>query len=175
MRINSHRKITMTHTQTTYINRIAIRAGKKGARPDEVGAQASVFEKSATELKQQKLLKWADVSLVNFGEQVRKRQMFSSIRLFHKMQKNVIFREIMLKNSNVGNMIFNSIWTPSLTAIRYFEHSIGGASNIPTPKMRCLMYDTKQHLMVSLRFWRSEESRAPLHFHYSQIHSDLEW
>ena len=31
--------------------------GKKGARPVEVGALASVFEKSATELKQQKLLK----------------------------------------------------------------------------------------------------------------------
>ena len=54
---NSHRKITMTHTQTTYINRIALRAGKKGVRPAEVGALASVFEKSVTELKQQKLLK----------------------------------------------------------------------------------------------------------------------
>ena len=53
---NSHRKITMTCTQATYINRIALRAGKKGARPAEVGALASVFEKSATELKQ-KLLK----------------------------------------------------------------------------------------------------------------------
>ena len=47
----------MTHTQTTYINCIALCAGKKGARPAEVGALASVFEKSATELKQQKLLK----------------------------------------------------------------------------------------------------------------------
>ena len=47
----------MTHTQTTYINRIALRAGKKGARPTEVGALASVFEKSAIDLKQQKLLK----------------------------------------------------------------------------------------------------------------------
>ena len=46
----------MTHTQTTYINRIALRAGKKGTRPAEVGALASVFEKSATELKL-KLLK----------------------------------------------------------------------------------------------------------------------
>ena len=54
---NSHRKITTTHTQTTYINRIALRAGKKGARSAEVGALASVFEKSATELKQQKLPK----------------------------------------------------------------------------------------------------------------------
>ena len=47
----------MTHIQTTYINRIALRAGKKRARPAEVGALASVFEKSVTELKQQKLLK----------------------------------------------------------------------------------------------------------------------
>ena len=47
----------MTHTQTTYTNRIALRVGKKGARPAEVGALASVFEKSATELKQSKLLK----------------------------------------------------------------------------------------------------------------------
>ena len=54
---NSHRKITMTHIQTTYINRIALRAGKKGARPIEVVALVSVLEKSASELKQQKLLK----------------------------------------------------------------------------------------------------------------------
>ena len=47
----------MTLTQTTCPNRIALRTGKKGARPAEVGALASVFEKSATELKQQKLLK----------------------------------------------------------------------------------------------------------------------
>ena len=40
----------MTQTQSTYINRIALRAGKK------VGALASVLEKSATELKK-KLLK----------------------------------------------------------------------------------------------------------------------
>ena len=54
---NSHRKITITHIQTTFKNRIVLRAGKKEARPAEVGALASVFEKSATELKQQKLLK----------------------------------------------------------------------------------------------------------------------
>ena len=47
----------MTHTQTTYINHIPLRAGKKAARPAEIGALASVFEKSATELKQQKSLK----------------------------------------------------------------------------------------------------------------------
>ena len=54
---NSHRKITMTHTQTTYINRIPLRPGKKGARPAEIGALAPVFKKSVTEYKQQKLLK----------------------------------------------------------------------------------------------------------------------
>ena len=49
----------MTHTQTTYANRIALRAGKKGARPAEIGALASEFEKSAIELKlKQKLLKY---------------------------------------------------------------------------------------------------------------------
>ena len=47
----------MTYTQTTYTNRIALHVGKKGARPAEAGALASVFEKSATELKQSKLLK----------------------------------------------------------------------------------------------------------------------
>ena len=46
----------MTHTQTTCPKRIALRAGKKGAHPAEFEALASVFEKSATELKQQKLL-----------------------------------------------------------------------------------------------------------------------
>ena len=54
---NRHRKITMTHTQTTCINHIALRATKKGAHPVEVEALASVFPKSASELIQQKLLK----------------------------------------------------------------------------------------------------------------------
>ena len=47
----------MTHTQTTCPNCIALHVGKKGARPAEVGALASVFKKSATEFKQ-KLLNW---------------------------------------------------------------------------------------------------------------------
>ena len=48
----------MTHTQTTCPNRIALRVGKKGAHPAEVGVLASVFEKSATELKfKRKLLR----------------------------------------------------------------------------------------------------------------------
>ena len=53
---NSHRKITMTHTQTTCPNCIALRNGKKGVRPAKVGALVLVFEKLATVLKQ-KLLK----------------------------------------------------------------------------------------------------------------------
>ena len=58
----------MTHTQTTYINRIALRAGKRGACPAEVGAQASVFEKSAAELQQQKLLKCKQtIQIVTFN------------------------------------------------------------------------------------------------------------
>ena len=65
---NSHRKITMTHTQTTYINCIALRMSKKGVRPAEVGALASVFEKSASELKQQKLLKCKQtIQIVTFN------------------------------------------------------------------------------------------------------------
>ena len=51
-------KITMTHTQPSCPNCITLCAGKKGVCPAEVGALASVFEKSATELKpKQKLLK----------------------------------------------------------------------------------------------------------------------
>ena len=46
----------MTHTQTTCPNCIALQSSKKGKHTLEVGALASVFEKSATELKQ-KLLK----------------------------------------------------------------------------------------------------------------------
>ena len=53
---NSHREITMIQTQTSCKNRIALRAGKKGARPAEVGALTLVFEKSATVLKKQNLL-----------------------------------------------------------------------------------------------------------------------
>ena len=54
---NSHQKITMTHTRITCINRSALCASKKVAHLAEVGSLASVFEKSATELKQQKFLK----------------------------------------------------------------------------------------------------------------------
>ena len=81
---NSHRKITMTHTQTTYINCIALCAGKKGARPAEVGALASVFEKSATKLKQQKLLKCKQtIQIATFNVRTLNRIGQSSRRHFH--------------------------------------------------------------------------------------------
>ena len=57
----------MTHTQTTFTNRIALRAGKKGARPAEVGALASVFEKSATELKQTLLKYKQTIQIATFN------------------------------------------------------------------------------------------------------------
>ena len=48
----------MSQTQITCPNRIALRADKKEARPYEVGAMATMFEKSATKLKLKlKLLK----------------------------------------------------------------------------------------------------------------------
>ena len=70
---NSHRKITMTRTKTTYINRIALRAGKKGARPAEVGALASVFEKSATELKQKPLKCRQTIQIATFNVRILNR------------------------------------------------------------------------------------------------------
>ena len=72
---HNHRKITMTHTQTTYTNRIALRAGKKGTRPAEVGALASVLEKSATELKLKKnLLKYKQtIQIATFNVRILNR------------------------------------------------------------------------------------------------------
>ena len=64
---NSHRKITMAHTQTICLNCIALRTAKKGARPAEVGALASVFEKSATELKRKLLKCKQTIQIVTFN------------------------------------------------------------------------------------------------------------
>ena len=43
----------------------------------------------------------------------------------------------------------------------------------PQKKKGCPMYDTKLYLMV--RFWRSCEFGVSFHYHYSQVHSDLDW
>ena len=57
----------MTHTQTTYLNRIALRVGKKGARPAEFRALHSVLEKSATELKQKLIKCQRTIQIVTFN------------------------------------------------------------------------------------------------------------
>ena len=63
----------MTHTQTTYINRIALRAGKKGARPAEAGVLASVFEKSTTELNQKLLKRKQTIQIGTFNVRILNR------------------------------------------------------------------------------------------------------
>ena len=57
----------MTHTQITCPNRVALCAGKKGARFAEVGALASVFEKSATKLKQNVLKFKQTIQIATFN------------------------------------------------------------------------------------------------------------
>ena len=49
------------------LNNIALRTGKKGARPVEVGTLASVFEKSVTELKQKLLEYKRTIQIVTFN------------------------------------------------------------------------------------------------------------
>ena len=63
----------MSHTQTTYINRIALRAAKKGALPAEVGDLALVFEKSATELKLKLLKCKQTIQIATFNVRTLKR------------------------------------------------------------------------------------------------------
>ena len=64
---NSHQKITMTHIQTTSPNHIALHVDKKAVRPAEVGALDSVFEKSATELKQKLLICKCTIQIMTFN------------------------------------------------------------------------------------------------------------
>ena len=63
----------MTHIQTTCPNYMAFRTGKKGACPVEVGALASVFEKSATELKQKLLKCKGTIQIVTFNIRILNR------------------------------------------------------------------------------------------------------
>ena len=41
-------------------------------------------------------------------------------------------------------------------------------------KTWCPLYDSKQQMMVRLKFRRSKEYGEPLHSHYTQVRSDLE-
>ena len=43
----------------------------------------------------------------------------------------------------------------------------------PQQKIGYPEYDTQKHLREGFQFWRFEDYRATLHFHYSQVHSDL--
>ena len=70
---NSHRKITIIHTQTTCPNLLALRTGKKWARPVKVGYIASEFEKSATELKQKLLKCERTIEIATFNVRTLKR------------------------------------------------------------------------------------------------------
>ena len=79
----------MTHTQTAYINRIALRVGKKGARPAEVGALTSVFEKSATELKQKLIKCKQTIQIATFNvrtlNRIGQRQALTASAVEHKI------------------------------------------------------------------------------------------
>ena len=74
----------------------------------------------------------------------------------------------------------------NIVAVKAQIHTgpVGGIYNILTgslaekegsPKVWCLRYDTKLHLMVRLLFWRSGEYGVTLHCHYTQVHPNLEW
>ena len=84
----------MNHIQTTRPNRIDLRAGKKGVRPAEVGALASVFEKSVTELKlKQKLLKCKHtIQITTFNvrtlNKIRQLRELRASAINHNMDKN---------------------------------------------------------------------------------------
>ena len=49
-----------------------------------------------------------------------------------------------------------------------------GIRSLPTKELYP-EYDTRLHLSVRFQFARSGESKVPLHYHYSQVHFDLEW
>ena len=63
----------MAHNQITCPNRIALPTGKKGAYPTEVGALASVFEKLATELKQNLLKCKHTIQIATFNVRILNR------------------------------------------------------------------------------------------------------
>ena len=121
---NSHRKITMTHTQTTYINCITLRAGKKGARPAEVGALASVFEKSATELKQQKLLKCKQTATFNVRTLNRIEQLLelTASAVEHNIDIICIQEHRYTHNEDIKDHDTGNVWT--LTTVSARKNSV---------------------------------------------------
>ena len=77
---HSHRKITMTHTQTTCPNCISLSVGKKGARPAEFRVLSPVFVKwknsvNAAKLHIDMLIGPQALKSVNSIEKIRPRMM----------------------------------------------------------------------------------------------------
>ena len=130
---NSHRKITMTHTQTTFTNRIALRAGKKGARPAEVGALASVFEKSATELKLLKCKQTIQIATFNVRTLNRIGQLpeLTASAVEHKIDIIWYTHTEDIKYHEIGNgwmLVTVSAWKNSVNA------SVGGVGMLIGPR-----------------------------------------
>ena len=119
----------MTHTQTTYTNRIPLRAGKKGARPAEVGALASVFEKSATELKQSKLLKCKQIlQIATFNVRTLNRigqlpELIASAEE-HKIDIICIYKNTDTHTPKISNITDNG-W--SLVTVSAWKNSVNAA------------------------------------------------
>ena len=130
----------MTRTQTTYINRIALRAGKKGARPAEVGALASVFEKSATELKQRLLKCKQTIQIATFNVRTLNRigqlSELTSSAVEHKIdviciQEHQYTHTEDIKYHETGNgwmLVTASAWKNSVNA------SVGGVGMLIGPR-----------------------------------------
>ena len=128
----------MTHTQTTYINRIALRAAMKGSRPAEVGALTSVFEKSATVLKlKQKLQKCKEtIQIVTFNDRTLNRIKLTASAVEHKIdiiciQDHGYTHTEDIKYHQTGNgwtLATESAWKNSVNA------SVGGIGMLIGPR-----------------------------------------
>ena len=121
----------MTHTQTTYINRIALHTGKKGARPAEVGALSSVFEKSATELKlKQKLLKCKQtIQIATFNVRTLKRigqlPELTALAVEHKIDIICIQEHRYTHTEDIGYHETGNGWT--LVTVSAWKNSVNAS------------------------------------------------
>ena len=62
----------------------------------------------------------------------------------------------------------------SAEAVEY-TNSIYAKSNTPGHSNKWPEYDTKLHLIVRLKSWTFGECGVLFHYHYSEVHFDLEW
>ena len=132
---NSPRKITMTHTQATCLNLIALSAGEKGACPAEVGDLGTVFEKSSLELKQ-KLLKCKQtiqIATVNVRTLNKIRQLpeLTASAIDHDMHSRTQVHSADIRYHDSGNgwtLATASAWKNSINA------TIGGVGMLIGPR-----------------------------------------